>query len=86
MLEDDGKAFTGGEDGWEVEVDAALFFGECAEWVGVSAGVSEDFEDEAYDGCLSVYGLLDGFFGVVLCGFVLFEFFCFTNNYNDGKI
>lgn len=35
MLEDDGKAFTGGEDGWEVEVDAALFFGECAEWVGV---------------------------------------------------
>ena len=59
MLEGDGKAFTGGEDGWEV---------------GLSAAVSEDFEDEAYDGCLSVYGLLDGFFGAVLCGFVLFEF------------
>ena len=71
MPEDDGKAFTGGEDGWEV---------------GLSAGVSEDFEAEAYDGCLSVYGLLDGFVGVVLCGFVLFEFFCFTNNFNDGKI
>ena len=62
------------------------FFGECAEWVGLSAAVSEDFEDDAYDGCLSVYGLLDGFFGAVLCGFVLFEFFCFTNNFNDGKI
>lgn len=42
--------------------------------VGLSAAVSEDFEAEAYDGCLSIYGLFDGFFGVVLCGFVLFEF------------
>ena len=35
MLEGYGEAFTGGEDGWEVKVDAALFFGERAEWVGV---------------------------------------------------
>lgn len=53
MLEGDGKAFTGGEDGWEV---------------GLSAGVSEDFEDEAYDGCLSVVadfpdGVDDGYSG-----------------------
>lgn len=45
MLEGDGKAFTGGEDGWEVEVDAALFFGECAEWVGV-----ESVYDDGYSG------------------------------------
>ena len=86
MLEDDGKAFTGGEDGCEVEVDAALFFGECAEWVGLSAAVSEDFEDEAYDGCLSVYGLFDGFSGSFFVASYCLSFFWFTNNFNDGKI
>ena len=35
MLEGDGETFADSEDGWEVKVDAALFFGECAEWVGV---------------------------------------------------
>ena len=56
MLEGDGEAFTGGEDGWEGEGDAALFFGECAEWGGVE--FLEGFLGSGYE----VVGELEGVF------------------------